>query len=132
MNKINPLHIIALLAVVALFLFVQIKHAKEELLAENTAFKNSKQIALETRAYKGVYADKDRAKSELNRLVRPYLGHLTVEHNAHMTTISSKSLSRSQLDSLMSKVLNGAYKIQRLQINKIDKKNASLELEIKW
>ena len=132
MNKMNPLHIVALLAVVALFLFVQIRTAKDELSTELTTLKNSKKIALATTAYRDMYANPNKTKRELERIVRQDSKHLTLRQSAQMTTIDSKALSLSELNSFMSKIFNGTYKIQKLQIDKIDKKSARLELEIAW
>jgi len=132
MNKINPLHIIALLVVIVLFVFMQIRSAKEELSADSIALKNGKEIALQTTAYRNMYINKGNLKNTLKRIVQQNPGHLTLKQNAHTIDISSKELSLSELDSLMSRILNGAFKITKLQISKVDKKRASLQLEITW
>ena len=133
MNKINPLHIIALLFVLVLFSFVQAQRAKKELTQERTLFLQSQEIAQKTAAYKKLYSEKN--KKALKRILTPAFvknKNLQVKQNENIFVISSPAISLSALNSLLSNVFNAAYRVQKLEVKKIDERSASLHLEIVW
>lgn len=133
MNKINPLHIIALVLVLILFLLVQIHHAKKELEEEKKLFLQTKELALKTKAYKELYDQKNKKRLE-RILLQPYFKkagvHFTGTTNGY--SITASSLKLSVLNALIDKIFNGAYNIQKLEIKRVDAKHASLQLEIQW
>lgn len=134
MNRVNPLHIIALLLVLILFLLFQISAAKKQLATAEDSLHQSKTIALKTVAYKELY-NKEKIQKALERILRqPSLRKrgITVQRDKERVTINAKSLSLGTLNSLMSKILNGAYTINKLSIKRIDSQHASLQMEIKW
>jgi len=134
MNKVNPLHIVALLFVFILFLLFQIASVKKQLTATVDSLHQSKEIALKTVAYKEFY-NKEKVKKALERLVRqPSLKNagIIVQKDKDRLTMEAKSLSLATLNSLMSKIFNGAYTISRLSIKRVDAQHASLQMEITW
>lgn len=134
MNRVNPLHIVALLVVLILFLLFQISGVKKHLETTADSLHQSKKIALKTVAYKEFYK-KEKVKKALERILRqPSLKNadIIVKRDKEKVTIMAKSLSLGTLNSLMSKVLNGAYAIDRLSIKRVDAQHASLQMEIKW
>ena len=46
--------------------------------------------------------------------------------------ISSTSMEKNALNTLMGKILNGAYNISSLKIKKLSENSVSFEMEIKW
>jgi len=133
-NRVNPLHIVALLLVLILFLLFQISSVKKELTNTADSLHQSKAIALKTVAYKELY-NKEKVKKALERILRqPSLknAEIIVQRSKDRLTIKAKSLSFGTLNSLMSKIFNGAYTISRLSIKRIDAEHASLQMEIKW
>ncbi len=132
MSKINPVHIIISLSVLALFLFVQVQRSKGELIEQRVLFLQTKEIAQKTAAYKKLYAKKN--KKILRYMLTSFAknGNLHMKQNQNSFIVSSTSLSLSVLNSLLSKIFNGAYKIEKLEIKKIDKRYASFRLEITW
>ena len=134
MNKVNPLHIVALLCVLILFLLFQISGVKKELTATTTSLQASKEIALKTVAYKDLY-NKEKVKKALERILRqPSLKNadIKIQRNKEGVVIRAKSLSLGTLNSLMSKIFNGAYTISHLSVKRVDAQHASLQMEIKW
>ena len=132
MSKINPVHIIILLSALALFLFVQVQRSKGELAEQRVLFLQTKEIAQKTAAYKKLYAKKN--KKILRYMLTSFAnkGNLHMKQNQNSFIVSSTSLPLSVLNSLLSKIFNGAYKIEKLEIKKTDKRYASFRLEITW
>ena len=134
MNRVNPLHIVALLFVLILFLLFQISSVKKELTNTADSLQQSKAIALKTVAYKELY-NKEKVKKALERILRqPSLknAEIVIQRSKDRLTIKAKSLSLGTLNSLMSKIFNGAYTISRLSVKRVDAQHASLQMEIKW
>lgn len=134
MNRVNPLHIVALLVMLILFLVFQISGVKKQLAVTADSLDESKEIALKTVAYKEFY-NKEKIKKALERILRqPSLKNadIIVKRDKEKVTVQAKSLSLGTLNLLMSKVLNGAYTINRLSIKRIDAQHAALQMEIKW
>jgi len=135
LNRINPLHLIILLLVSILFLFFQLTKIQSDLHEEEEAYKHSEQIAKELVAYKKFYGDKQRIKKSLKMILAQgslKKAKIQTKESSRGITIMSKSIDLYALNSLMSKLFNGAYPIKNLQIKRIDNKNASLRLEIQW
>jgi len=135
MNQINPLHIGALLVTLIAYLFFTLNGAKEELQEATSAFEASEKVAIELRSLKDVYADKKRTKRALERIFAQSSlrsAALVLKRDKESLKVSSKSMDATALNSLMGKILNGSYKIERLKIKRISNTKASLEMEIKW
>ena len=134
MNRINPLHIVAFLLVLVLFLLFQIVGVKKQLGTTADSLHQSKAMALKTVAYKELY-NKEKVKKALERILRqPSLknANIIVKRDKERVTMKAKSLSLGTLNSLMSKIFNGAYTISRLSIKRVDAQHASLQMEIRW
>lgn len=135
MNQINPLHIGALLVVLLAFLFFTLSGAKKDLLEEKELYAQSEKLAIELNALKDVYADMKKTQVSVERLLsQSFLkpAALVIKKDKISIKISSKSIDARVLDSLMSKILNGSYKIKELKIKKLSPTTASLEMEILW
>lgn len=135
MNRINPLHIITLLIVIALFLLFELSKVKADLKEEQEAYKKSEKIAKELRAYKRLYKDKKRVKRALDKILSQRSlrnAKLHYDSSQNGIHIESKSISLRSLDSLMSKLFNGGYAIKKLTIKRIDDTHAMVRMEIVW
>jgi len=135
MNRINPLHIIVLLCVVILFLFFKNMTLKEEVREEKNAFKESEHLALKLDSYKKMYTDKKHQQKALLRiLAQPSLKNskIVLAKGLKSWKITASSIKVNSLNSLLSKLLNGAYNIKGLKIDRIDAQHAKLYVEIVW
>lgn len=135
MNRVNPLHIGLLLAVILLFLMLQLSGSKSELEEVSSEYANTKQLVGELSSLKNVYGSKDKVKKSLKRILK--LSSLRSASIKEKSTkngleISSLSMSKQALDSLMGKLLNGAYNIEKLKIKKLSDEKVSFNMEIKW
>jgi len=135
MNRVNPLHIGLLLAVVIAFLFFQLSSVKTELEEAKVSFETSEKLAVDLSSLKSAYADKRKSKKALekilaNRTIKA--ANLTIKRNKKSITISSKSLDAKTLNTLMGKVLNTSFNIVSLKVKRLSDTKASLAMEIKW
>lgn len=135
MNRINPLHVAALLIMLLLFFMFKLSGAKEELSQTKALYQETLSVSTELKALNESYSDKERIRKSINLL----LSHTSLK-SANITQkvqssnmfLSSASLDSTALNFLLGKVLNGAYNISSLKIKRLSEKSASLEMEIKW
>ncbi len=125
MNRINPLYLGLLLVALLIFISLKLSGAKDELLMAKEAYKESAKLSLELSELKKVYTQ----KLNLSSLNSSDLVKKTTKSGM---IISSSSMDIKLLNSLMSKVLNGAYNISELKIKKLSETKVSLYMEIKW
>ncbi|WP_457747134.1 hypothetical protein [Sulfurimonas sp.] len=135
MRSINPLHIGALLVVIIMFLFFKLSSVKSELDEARLGFKESQKLAVNLTALQSVYANKDKTTAALRRIFNNRIlreAKLLVLDKKNYSLISAKKINTKALNFLMSKVLNSPFIIEKLKIVKLNDKEASLEMEIKW
>jgi len=135
MNRINPLHIGALLIVVFAFFIFKLGKAKEELHHVNILYKETLTLSTHLVGLRDVYRDKNAIKKSINRILyQPSLRSAKVVKKITSTglKISSESMDKRALNSLMGRILNGSYNITLLKIKRLSDKSASLKMEIKW
>ncbi len=135
MNQINPLHIGAFLVTLLIFLMFQLSGIKTELTEAKSSFAKSEKLAVDLVSLEAVYADKKRTRKALNRILSQHIlrsAELKIKRTKEYIKISADSINTSVLNTLMGKILNGSYKINKLKIKKLNETKASLLLEIKW
>jgi len=135
MNRINPLHIGALLIVVLAFFIFNLGKVKEELHHDNILYKETLTLSTHLVGLRDVYGDKNAIKKSINRILhQSSLRSAKIAKKITSTglKISSESMDRRALNSLMGKILNGSYNIASLKIKRLSDKTASLKMEIKW
>ena len=135
MNRLNPLHIGALLIVVLLFISSKLVESKNQLLEAKSSYQETQKVAIELSDLKKVYADKKRLKKSLYKILQ--LSSLRSANIVKTTKkseiiLSSKSMEKKALNSLLGKILNANFNIKILKIKKLSDKKASLYMEIKW
>ncbi len=135
MNRINPLHIGILLIVILLFSFVSLGNSKAQLKEAENEYKLTEQIATKVTGLKAVYGDKKGIKKSLKRVLNlSSLRASKIEQKMKKSgvTLSSQSMDKKALNSLMGKLLNGSYNITMLKIKKLSPEKVSFDMEIKW
>jgi hypothetical protein len=135
MNQINPLHVGVLFVVLLAYLFFTLGEIKSEFEDEKALYLESEKLAVELSGLKDVYADKKKTQKSIERLLSQSSlksANFTVKKDKKSISVSSKSIDAKVLNSLMGKVLNGSYNVSQLQIKRLSKTKASLEMEIKW
>ncbi|MEA3228741.1 MAG: hypothetical protein U9P38_06700 [Campylobacterota bacterium] len=135
MNSVNPLHIALLLLVVLSFISFKLIESKQELVDIKNSYQETHKVALELRDLKKVYADKKRLKRSLQRVLKlPSLRQaeiVKIDKKSEFI-LSSKSMDKKALNSLMGKILNGNFNIKIVKIKRLNEKKVSLYMEIKW
>jgi len=135
MNRINPLQIGALLIIILAFFIFKLGEAKNELHDANRLYKETLAISKELVGLREVYGDKNSIRKSINRILHQSSlrsAHIVKKVTSRGLKISSQSMDRRALNSLMGRVLNGSYNITFLKIKRLSDKSASLNIEIKW
>jgi len=135
MNRINPLHIGALLLVVLLFSIFKLSSAKSDLVEVKAQFKETQELVTKLSGLKSVYADKKSVKKSLSRVLNLSSlrsANIVQKSRKNGVTLSAASMDKNALNSLMGKLLNGAYQINSFKIKKLSDSKVSFEMEIKW
>lgn len=135
MNRLNPLHIGAILIVLLLFFAFKLSGAKEELALATVEYKETSLTLDELSSLNTAYLGKEEVKKSLQRiLAQPSLKDAQVTQKLKNNTIllSASSVDKEALNSLMGKLLNGAYDIGSFNIKKLSENRASFEVEIQW
>lgn len=135
MNRINPLHIGILLVVILLFLIFELGNSKSAYKEANSEYAQTKQLVSELKSLKSVYASKKKIKKSLQRILKlSALRPAKIQEKSLKDGIalSSESMNKLALDSLMGKILNGTYNVTKLKIKKLSDERVSFYMEIKW
>lgn len=135
MKSVNPLHIIALLVVFLLFIFIQLSGAKTELLEAKETYAETLSLSTKLKGLQEVYADKNSVKKSINILLRQHslkAAKMKQSIGTSSVTISSESMDKTALNSLMSKILNGSYNVRTCKIKALSERKASFTMEIQW
>jgi len=125
MNRINPLYLGAFLVVLLVFSSFKLSGAKSDLTDMKEAYKQSSKLSTELSGLKKVYSK----KVKLSALKTASVVQKTTKTGV---ILSSKGMNIKELNSLMSKVLNGTYNVTALKVKKLSKTKVSLHMEIKW
>lgn len=125
MNRINPLYLGLLLVVLLLLVSFKLSGAKTQLRDAKKSYNESAKLSTQLSELKKVYTKKINLNSFKSDL-------LSVKKTKTGVVLSSNTLDAKVLNSLMSKVLNGAYEVKKLKIKKLSETKASLYMEIKW
>ncbi len=135
MNRVNPLHIILLLIVVLFFAFFKLAGIKSELKELQQEYKKSQKVAEELVSYKKLYGNRKRVQKALQKIVSQrslQSANIKLLQRPNSLEIKSASMKLNELNSLISKILNGSYEIKRLKIKSLDATHASIAVEIAW
>jgi len=125
MNRVNPFYLALLLVVVILLLVFKLSGARTDLAEAKNSVKETTKMATELSDLKKVYV------KEMNLAVFNSKSLVKTTTKTGIT-IRAKEIDSKELNSIMGKLLNGAYNIKALKIKKISDTKASLYLEIKW
>lgn len=135
MNRLNPLYVGAGLLLLTLLLLLKLSNAKEELILAQADYKETSLALNELSSLSSAYMGKEEVKKSLQRILsQSSLKSANIEQSIKSTSLllRSSSMDKDALNSLMGKLLNGAYDISSFEIKKLSENKASLEVEIKW
>ena len=135
MKSINPLHLIALLLVILLFLYIQLSSAKDELRQTQETYKETLTLTTDLKGLNEIYSDKKGVQKAIEMILKQHsLKSANVQQTLGKSSIviSSESMDQTALNSLMSKILNGSYKVHTFTIKRLSDTKANFVMEIKW
>lgn len=135
MSRINPIHVAIVLIVILLFLVMSLGSVKSELVQAKSEYRQTEDIASKIVGLKGAYGDKKEVKKSLKKLLTlSQLRSAKIEQKIKNNSIvlSSNSMDKNALNTLMGKLLNKAYNITAFKIKKQSQNSVSFEMEIAW
>ena len=135
MNRINPMYIGALLVVVLIVLVIKLSSLQGELLEAKGEYKKTEKIASKLVGLKKAYGEKSSVKKSINKILAlSQLKSANIEQKVKKSSIviSSLKMDKNALNTLMGKLLNGAYNITSFKVRKLSPNSVSFDMEIKW
>ncbi len=135
MNRINPVHVAILLLVILAFLLMKLSVVKSDLEQAESEYKKTQEVASKIVGLKKAYGEKSHVKKSLDKILslsQLKSAKLEKKIKKNSIVISSGSMNKKALNTLMGKILNGAFNISTFKIKKLTQNSVSLEMEIKW
>lgn len=135
MSRVNPLYIVAALVVVFVFALMQLQATNEHLNEVKSEYSEVKSLASELVGLKRTYGDAKKSKKSIQRILRASAvkkADISSKFSKNGVKITAESLDKKALNYLMGKILNGAYNITNLKIERLSDTKASINMEIKW
>lgn len=132
MSRLNPLYILLLSFIVALFAAYSASKKQTELEELQSEYHTKEDIALRLHALKKAYSPK--RKRELLRLLGSGLLKKSAIHYSDKKDrliISGTGVDVKAANTIVSKVLNGTYNLKRFSLRRA-KEGIDLEMEIVW
>lgn len=135
MNRINPLYAVMLLVIVLIFFIYKLNLAKNEFAQTKEQYRETLELTTKLSGLNEVYFDKNKIKKSIDRIVKQ--SSLRSANISQKTTnssivLTSDSINKTALNSLMGNFLNGSYNIASFHIKSINSNSASFKMEIKW
>jgi len=135
MNRLNPLYVGALLALVLLFLAFKLGTIKSDLVEAKEEYAKTSQLAVGLNALKGAYADRKKLKASLRRILSLSAvrqANIIKDEKKSSVKLSSQSMDKKALNMLMGKLLNNSFNITSMKIKKLSRERVSFKMEMKW
>ena len=135
MKTVNPLHILVLLAVLLVFSFFQLSQAKNEHKIEKKTYEETVLLSKKLKNLNAIYSDEKSVKRSIATVLKQHsLKSTSIKQTIGKSSliISVKSMDKTALNSLMSKILNGSYNVHSFKIKRLSENRASFTMEIKW
>lgn len=135
MSRINPLYVVAGLVIVLLLALMQLQGTKEHLSELKGEYSEVKVLSSELVGLKHAYGDAKKSKKSLQRILRASMmkkEKVLSTFTKQGVKITASSIDKKTLNYLMGKILNGAYNITNLKIERLSDTKASINMEIKW
>ncbi|MDB2562091.1 hypothetical protein N9X61_00655 [Sulfurimonas sp.] len=135
MKTVNPLHLIALLVMVLLFLFMQLSKVKDDLTQTKDTYTETLALTTSLKGLNDIYSDKNGVRKSIGIILKQHsLKSANIKQTIGKTsiTLSSQSMDKIALNSFMSKILNGSYNVDKFTIKRLSDTKASFIMELKW
>ncbi len=132
MSRLNPLYILLLSAILALFSAYSASKKEKELEEIQSEYYVKEDLALRLKALKNAYSPK--RKREILRLLHSAVlrrSGIKYEDKRDRLSISGKNVAIEAANMLVSKLLNGTYNLKRCSLVKA-KEGVDLEMEVVW
>ena len=135
MNRINPIHIAILIVAILVFVMFKLSMAKNESVEVKALYQETLELSTQLKGFNEIYSDKNSVLKAINKILKqPSLrsANINKKLNKSSVELSSDSIDKVALNSLMSKLLNGSYNILSCKIKRLNEKSATVKVGIKW
>lgn len=135
MNRINPIHIVALLTVILIFSLYTLQGSKQEMEENKASYKTTQAIAHKLVSLKNVYANQTKNKLSLQRMLTDssfQSAGVVTKFKKASVSIKANSIDLRTLNLLLGKLLNTAYVIESMKLTRVNESKADLHMEIRW
>lgn len=132
MNRLNPLYILLLTLILALFAAYSASKKQQELESLQSEYSIKKDIALHLHALKKAYSPK--RKRELLQLLhssRFKKSGIKTEDKRERLLITGKNIDIKAANILLSRLFNNTYNLDKLSVTKA-KNGVDLKVEVVW
>jgi hypothetical protein len=132
--KINPLYIALLLIITLLFVIYQLGGAKAQLRESKNALIKVEAMAEEIDALKRAWDNQKASNTALERLLEsPQLKPANIQQTkkSGMIILRSKKADLKATNYFFVKLFNGAYILQKFEIERLDDESVSFSVEVK-
>jgi hypothetical protein len=135
MSRVNPFYIVAFLLFILVFAFVKLSSLKTEYTEVKSEYRSVSSLASELVGLKKVYGSSQKSKKALQRILRNNIlksAEITQKNSKSSIKLSSNSMEKRALNTLLGKILNATYNITSFKIRRLSDTHVSFEMEIKW
>lgn len=135
MKNINPLQAAAVLFVILLFILFKLSTVKGHLQDEKDLYQETLKLTTKLSGLTETYADKNGVLRSIKTILRQNSlksAKISQKVSNSGIVISSSSMDKKALNSIMSKILNGSYNVQSLKIKRLSGQRVNFAMEIKW
>lgn len=126
MNRVNPIHILALLVVLLVFFIFKVSEVKSELAVAQNEYKQRVKVSQELKDLEKAYG----SKKDVENIIRRFKVNKDFKNSS--VVLSSSSMDKNEIDKLMGRLLNSPCNIASFDIKKISDDKVSFDMEIKW
>jgi hypothetical protein len=132
MNRINPLYILILLVMLLGFFSIKLMHAKVELTNAQKSYEETLVLVDSLTSLKNIYENKKANKASLERILLGTSVDLEEQIKKNSILLQAQAIDYTNINRLVSKLLNSSFEISILEIRKQSDEKAKLAMEIKW
>ncbi len=132
MNRVNPIYILILLVMLLGFFSIKLMHAKVELTNAQKSYEETLVLVNSLTSLKNIYENKKENKASLERILLGTSVDLEEQIKKNSILLQAQAIDYTNINRLVSKLLNSSFEISILEIRKQSDEKAKLAMEIKW
>lgn len=133
-KRINPFIVVGIMIAILLVLFIVVQSKKSSILEQNSNLASYTSQARSLKDLKSTWNSKQ-TLPKLNSIIsNPSVKKKSfIRKLANKIVLDAKGLTRSEVDMVIKKLLNSAFEIKKINIQRVDDKQLNINVEVnKW